>query len=194
MRAGCVSLWVALLVLCLGCGTPTYTERTWATAAASFDPWIARANEPLRTELAAHRAAFDQRMTHLPTEPGARSSAIRAIYTEAMQLRTQYEARILQDLRAIARPALAASGLVGYWSGDNYRLSIRPDGRISYDRVRGMTLVSGEIVRVDLQQHPLLVVYQPGRPDRTFAIDHTPRLEGELRVIHIGGRRLRFWQ
>ncbi|MBK7150763.1 MAG: hypothetical protein IPH72_03220 [Sandaracinaceae bacterium] len=60
----------------VACGTPTYTEGTYAMATESLDEWIARADEPLRSELAAHRAEFDRRMTALPTDPAARSAAI----------------------------------------------------------------------------------------------------------------------
>ncbi|MBK7777719.1 MAG: hypothetical protein IPI43_26970 [Sandaracinaceae bacterium] len=75
----------------VACGTPTYTEGTYAMATESLDEWIARADEPLRSELAAHRAEFDRRMTALPTDPAARSAAIGDIYTEAMETRSTYQ-------------------------------------------------------------------------------------------------------
>jgi len=184
---------VTIAALLAGCGTPTYTERTYAMATESLDEWTARADEPLRSELAAHRAEFDRRMTGLPTEPAARSVAIGDIYTEAMQTCSTYQERILDDLRSRARPALAASGLVGYWSDAHYRLSIEADGRLSYSRRGNSTQISGEIIRVD-PTGLRFQVFVPASADREFSVEHAPRMEGTLRVVRVNGKVLRFWQ
>jgi hypothetical protein len=177
----------------VACGTPTYTEGTYAMATESLDELIARADEPLRSELAAHRAEFDRRMTALPTDPAARSAAIGDIYTEAMETRSTYQERILDDLRSRARPALAASGLIGYWSDNNYRLNIEADGRMSYSRKGQSTHISGEIIRVD-PTGLRFQVFVLGSADREFSVEHAPRMEGTLRVIRVNGNMLRFWQ
>ncbi len=171
------------VVVGAGCGDRPYTEKHCAMAVEYINALLERADEPLRGELAQHKAGFDARMANLPTDPEARSAAIRVIFDDVTRIRSDYEKRILEDLTAKARTALTAGGYVGLWSTNTYKLSIRADGVLHGDRSGESP---GPVLRVDQGGLRLRVSRYP-RADTLIVLDFAPRTVGEHRQIGVHG-------
>jgi hypothetical protein len=186
--------FLVLFVTLVACNGLSMKEAGYRNNVKDYNELVEKAKPPLKANVEAKRAAYQEAYGKLPSAEAERIKALDALNKAADKEIKELEAQVETANKANAAKDKAAmdeyrAKFVGTWEGDGMRLRIEPGGRVEYERSSGAVNTRLNGASVSEFRRDAFDVSLMGMKT-TFKIDKAPTEENGKWTMTVDGARL----